>query len=256
MSLEMIPSILPLVATTYKNLFFSSELSEREITFNLRLLRLYLGRDLPSTIHELQPGLRSDLGLDVSRYTRFARALQGIAALPPLQEVAHGMGRVLASLHFGVGIDAMDIELVLGGDGDHGVRCWVVDYNQCERWLPQQPLSQLGTGLAAIGRYASGSLEDGARRLAKRISALEHYYPRPHQALYANFQAGYRAGVTAMIDDYRPKSPTDVWVAEADSIMRAGEAFLETYKIKSQESLEAKARIAARRQKLVVESSQ
>jgi len=250
MSLEMVPSILPLVATTYKNTFFSSSLVDRETRFNIRLLRLYLGRELPSTIHELQPGLRSDLGLDVSRYIRLDKALQGIAPLPPLHDVAYGMGRILAQLHYGVGIDGMDIELVLGGDGDHGLRCWVIDYNQCERWLPPQPLSHLGTGLATTGRYASGSLDDGARRLAKRISALEHYYPRPHQSLYSHFQAGYRVGVTASIDKYRPKPPTAAWAAEAEAVVQAGEAFLETYEIKSKESLEAKARIAARRQKV------
>jgi hypothetical protein len=248
MALEMIASIPPLVATTYKDVFFSQGLSDKQPYFNVRLLRLYLGRDLPSTIHELQPGLRSDLGLDVSRYTRFAKALDGIATLPPLSDVSNGMGRVLAQLHFGVGIDGMDVELVIGGDGCHGLRCWLLDFNQCERWLVPQPLTRIGTGMSTVGRYAPGSLEDGAQRLAKRISALEHYYPRPHQALYSHFKEGYLQGLAALIDEHRPMSPDSSWIQDADLILQAGKGFLEVYEAKSRESLETKAILAARRQ--------
>lgn len=41
--------------------------------------------------------------------------MEEIAVLPPLEQVARGMGKVLAQLHWGVGVDGMDAELVLGG---------------------------------------------------------------------------------------------------------------------------------------------
>jgi hypothetical protein len=148
MSLDLIPSVPSLVAQAYKAEFFSQDLARKSLDFDIRLMRLYLGRELPTHIRELQPGLRSDLALDIGRYTRLSKALrlEGTETLPPLNEVAYAMGSILAHLHFCVGIDGMDIELVLGGDGDHGLQCYVLDYNQCQRWLVPRPLDHLGTG--------------------------------------------------------------------------------------------------------------
>jgi len=252
MAIEMIPSLPPRAASTYVDTFFSNELASLGTPSNTRLLRLYLGRDLPSTISQLQPGLRSDLGLDVSRYIRFSHALQGVASLPPLADVAYGMGKVLSQMHFGVGIDGMDVELVLGGDGVHGVRCWLLDFNQCERWTIPRPLDMLGRGLATSGHYSQGDLIEGATRLATRIVALEHYYPRPHQKLYNDFRNGYLQTVESMLANHRPREPEVGWLVDAAQISAAAEAFVARYEAKALEAQETKARLAARRAKRIV----
>lgn len=55
----------------------------------------------------------------------------GRIELPELEEVARGIGEVLARMHSAVGVDAGDVELVLGGTGtETGVQCYVLDYNQ------------------------------------------------------------------------------------------------------------------------------
>ena len=40
------------------------------------------------------------------------------------------MGEVLAKLHWAVGVDARDVELVLAGSAQHGVQCYLFDFNQ------------------------------------------------------------------------------------------------------------------------------
>ncbi len=50
--------------------------------------------------------------------------------LPSIDEVATGMGEVLAKLHWAVGVDARDVELVLAGSAQHGVQCYLFDFNQ------------------------------------------------------------------------------------------------------------------------------
>jgi hypothetical protein len=84
--------------------------------------------------------------------------------MPSVEAVCMGMGKVIAGLHWGVGINARDVELVLGGDGDQGVRCWSFDYNQVssgdDRYTGsfpsraiQPPPSTLGEG--CHGTYAA-----------------------------------------------------------------------------------------------------
>jgi hypothetical protein len=157
------------------------------------------------------------------------------------------MGQVLASLHFGVGIDGMDIELVLAGDGFGGLRCWCLDYNQCQRWLKPQPLDKLGSGQLTIGEHHDEAPQIAAGRLAKRICNWEFYYPRPHQPLYPLFKRGYHERVIDLIDKSRPECPNTAWEADAQMILAAGQAFLAKYELYDQEAVERKARVAARK---------
>jgi hypothetical protein len=248
MSLDLIPSVPSLVAQAYKSEFFTQDLARRSLDFNIRLMRLYLGRELPMYIRELQPGLRSDLALDVGRYTRLSKALtlEGTETLPPLGQVAFAMGRILAHLHFAVGIDGMDIELVLAGDGDHGLQCYVLDYNQCQRWLVARPLDRLGTGKPMI--MDGEDLSDGAIRLARRIANCEHYYPKPSQELYGQFREGYRISVGELIFDrendgvYRSYEAEDAFELDAKAVIAAGAAFLAEYEKVGRETCERKER--------------
>jgi hypothetical protein len=226
MALEQISSIPPLVGLAYRSELFSATLNRSAPAVNIRLLRLYLGRELPIHIEELQEGLRSDLALDVGRYNRLADALEDIAVLPPLNNVAKGMGRVLSQLHWGVGVDGMDAELVLGGDGLHGLRCWVLDFNQCVRWLVPIPLANLGSKSLTSGDYASGDLKEGAIRLARRIYNCEQYYPKPSQDLYVDFKLGYEQSTLELVAAHRPKPPRQEWELASSAVIEASREFL------------------------------
>ena len=50
--------------------------------------------------------------------------------MPTLEEVAFGMGELLAKLHWAVGINGKDMELVLSGNTLHGTQCYALDFNQ------------------------------------------------------------------------------------------------------------------------------
>lgn len=247
MALDRIPNIPPLVGLAFRSEFFTKHLASTNPTFVNRLFRLYLGRELPHLIQELQPGLRSDLALDVERYRRLSNALnqEGIASLPPLKDVACGMGRVLAQLHYGVGIDGMDVELVLGGDGLHGLQCYILDYNQCQRWLVSRPLDNLGSG--KLGIADGEDLSEGGKRLARRIGNCEHYYPKPSQDLYIDFKQGYLQTVIELVDAHRPEKFDAVWEKDAQAISAASMAFLAEYEEVGRETVERKLRTGDRR---------
>lgn len=245
MSIECIPSVPPLVGLAFRSEFFTSEPIRKTPTFSSRLLRFYLGRKLPVVIEELQPGLRSDLALDVLRYTRLLEALtlEGIATLPPLTDVAFGMGKVLAQLHFGVGIDGMDVELVMGGDGRHGLQCYILDYNQCQRWLIRQPFDNLDEGKLTTGE---ANLSEGAIQLARRIGNCEHYYPKSSQELYCSFKKGYQHAVTELVSVCEPGEISEVRKMNAQAILAASEAFLLEYEEVGRGTVERKARTRSR----------
>jgi len=252
MSLDLIPSIPPLVALAYKSEFFTSDLARTSPTPDIRLLRLYLGRELPMHIHELQPGLRSDLALDAERYQRLSDALQleDIASLPNLHHVASGMGVILAQLHFSVGIDAMDVELVIAGDGNHGLQCHILDYNQCQRWLNPRPLDRLGSGKLTIN---GEDPSPGAIRLARRIGNCEHYYPKPSQDLYSDFRQAYGDTVSSLVEgklrDVRGRSGEidAAFEQDVEALLAAGDAFLAEYEKVGRETAERKDRTEGRR---------
>jgi hypothetical protein len=240
MALELIPSIPPLIGAAYCSTFFAPSLKQPQPGISPRLLRLYLGRELPIEIQELQPGLQSDLALDVSRYGLLSEALEEIATLPRLSDVAYGMGVALCQLHWAVGVDGMDCELVLGGDGVHGVRCYILDYNQCSRWLPKKPFKQLN--LLESWDMTLEELCDGARKLARRIGHCEQYYPRPSHELYTNFKAGYTSTITELIDVHRPGDETSIWRSGCAAVVAASEVFFEEYELVHRATLDRKDR--------------
>lgn len=131
---DLIPSISSDLVRLYKHLFVAREAAH--LCPSIRLLRLYLGReDLPVKTSAFHPGLASDLPLDVARYETLRKA--GIDAagtvMPTLDMVCSGMGQVLARLHWAVGINARDVELVLGSvqiGGAQEPQCYVLDFNQ------------------------------------------------------------------------------------------------------------------------------
>ena len=247
MAIELIPSIAPLIGLVYRSEIFSEHLKRSAPPVNIRLLRLYLGRELPTHIQELQEGLRSDLALDAGRYSRLADALEEIAVLPSLEQVARGMGKVLAQLHWGVGVDGMDAELVLGRDGLHGLKCWVLDHNQCARWLVKTPLAKLGSGNLTNGAYASNDLKEGAQRLARRIGNCEQYYPKPSQALYADFKSGYEQTTVELVNAHRPEQPSQEWELGSRAVIEASEAFLREFEEVDRQTQERKGRTGEER---------
>lgn len=187
-SFDLIPSAPLPIIQTYISLFVAPE--ARSSMPSVRLFRLYFGREnLPAQTVAFNHKLFSDPPLDLRRYHAIRDAL-GDDSLPPAADVARGMGQLLATLHWQVGVNARDAELVLGSIGGLP-HCYVLDFNQSQRWLPPNPMSQIDT-LAPAGQYADGNLSAGARRLATLIAGQELYYPRPHQAeVYPSFKAGY-----------------------------------------------------------------
>nr|XP_031863416.1 uncharacterized protein CI109_001292 [Kwoniella shandongensis]KAA5530488.1 hypothetical protein CI109_001292 [Kwoniella shandongensis] len=159
----------------------------------------------PITTH-LQEGLKSDPPLDLTRYKRFSEAMKDDLGLdlPSLDQITTSMGHLLAQLHWSMGINARDVELVLGGDGFHGVKCHALDSNQCQRWLVPGALRAMSTTQLIrspmAGAYATDDLRSGAIRLARLIFSQELYYPRPHQrGLYEPFKVGYLAAVKTIL---------------------------------------------------------
>ena len=145
----------------------------------------------------------------------------------------------------------MDIELVLGGDGDHGLQCYVLDYNQCRRWLVPQPLDHLGSG--KLTATHGESLSEGAIRLARRIANCEHYYPKPSHDLYHKFKDGYELKVSSLVGDrqwenaYKSEEPDVAFDKDAEAMIAAGDAFLAEYERVGFETVERKARTEERK---------
>lgn len=165
----------------------------------LRLFRLYFGRgNLPAQTVASPQDLFSDPPLDLRRYNKI-RDVLGDDSLPPCTDVARGMGRLLATLHWQVGVNARDAELVVGSLRGQS-HCYVLDFNQSQRWLPPYPMSQIDT-LTPTGQYANDDLSTGARRLATLIAGQELYYPRPHQEeVYAPFKEGYLNHLSSILE--------------------------------------------------------
>ncbi|KAI0151605.1 hypothetical protein GGR57DRAFT_176964 [Xylariaceae sp. FL1272] len=123
------------------------------------LIRPYLGQqtasELPSTLQNLPLCLdeMKILGLDCDLIAR---------------EMAVG----LAILHWGVRIDATDVEFVLGASraGDHSISMWILDFDKAKP-IKSNPDAKrfLDDGLA----------ERLAERLAGRMQGNDNYFPKP-----------------------------------------------------------------------------
>lgn len=129
---DIIPSLSLDIVAAYQRLFIApAALAQCP---RIRLLRLYFGReDMPALTEEFQPGLSTDLPLDSRRYDLLRSA---VTTMPTALEVSSGMGQVLARLHWAVGANARDVELVLGSRVVGGVpvaQCYVLDFNQVSK---------------------------------------------------------------------------------------------------------------------------
>ena len=93
------------------------------------ICRLYFGKEL-----ELRPRAfvnPANFPLDAARYGLLRSEHDGI---PSKEEVAQGMGEMLAVIHWEAGYDARDVEFVMTGAQDSvGVRFYVIDFNQVRR---------------------------------------------------------------------------------------------------------------------------
>ncbi|KAI1781599.1 hypothetical protein LXA43DRAFT_908313 [Ganoderma leucocontextum] len=130
------------------------------------MCRLYFGKELrPSAF--VNP---TNFPLDAARYD----LLQGgDDDIPPKNEVAAGMGEMLALIHWHAGYDARDVEFVMAGAPDSAaVRLYVIDFNQ----------------MRAFHRD-----EGDVSELVDAFCANDPYYPRPvpGEALYDSFKRGY-----------------------------------------------------------------
>ncbi|KAI1784384.1 hypothetical protein LXA43DRAFT_1123527 [Ganoderma leucocontextum] len=130
------------------------------------MCRLYFGKELrPSAF--VNP---VNFPLDAARYD----LLQGgDDDIPPKNEVAAGMGEMLALIHWHAGYDARDVEFVMAGAPDSAaVRLYVIDFNQ----------------MRAFHRD-----EGDVSEPVDAFFANDPYYPRPvpGDALYDSFKRGY-----------------------------------------------------------------
>ncbi|WWC98615.1 hypothetical protein V866_005508 [Kwoniella sp. B9012] len=256
-SMSLIPPLDTRIVDTYKALFWSVDLQNQNQNQNgedmqIRLLRLYLGReDIPLRTEQSQPGIKTDPPLDIARYNRLSSTLEERYGwgLPDLKDVSSSMGRLLASLHWLGGINCRDIELVLGGSGNDGreeeVQCWVLDFNQCQRWLVPH-LIQSSTSSASnqtsptTGIYSSNTLLEASKRLSTLIYTQELYYPRPHQGeLYEQFKNGYSCAVELILN----QQYKGIRLGPKDEIREATKGFFEEYEKLDREKMARRSRM-------------
>lgn len=225
-AMDRIPGLPSRVGGAYQQLFFGPDIQDSDIT--IRLLRLYLGRKFPDTTLELAEGpVTSDLPLDEARYRCLSDLLICSYELPDVDEVAYGMGKLLASLLFGAGIDCRDIELVLGGDGRRSGRCYVLDFNQCRQWLvPRYLEKNKYDPKPTSDMYDANNMDTAAQRIAVMIASQEFYYPRPSVSLelFEQFESGFKDGVKGVLDRYTCCPEI------REQVSHAADAFLGEYK--------------------------
>ena len=103
------------------------------------ICRLYFGKEL-----QLRPRAfvnPANFPLDAARYGLLRSEHDDI---PSKEEVAQGMGEMLAVIHWEAGYDARDVEFVMTGAQDSvGVRFYVIDFNQVRRCCWRSSLRML-----------------------------------------------------------------------------------------------------------------
>ncbi|OCF54779.1 hypothetical protein L486_07915 [Kwoniella mangroviensis CBS 10435] len=258
-SMSLIPPLDTSIVDTYKSLFWSEDLQNQNRNSNgpnteIRLLRLYFGReDIPLRTEQIQPGIKTDPPLDIFRYNSLSCTLKKEYdwSLPYIEDVSSSMGRLLANLHWLGGTNCRDIELVLGGGGNDGrgekAQCWVLDFNQCQRWLILHLLqSSTSTSSASnlpsptTGIYSSNTLLEASKRLSTLIYTQELYYPRPHQGeVYEQFKKGYERAVELILNQqYKGKR-----LKSKSEIREATKGFFEEYEKLDREKMARRSRM-------------
>lgn len=94
----------------------------------LRLCRLYFGKIYTDeTPHFVNT---NNFPLDVKRFNMLRHDNEDLG-LPSAEEVALEMGDMLARIHWRAGLDARDVEFIMGGDGiTSSITFYVIDFNQ------------------------------------------------------------------------------------------------------------------------------
>ncbi|TCD63580.1 hypothetical protein EIP91_005219 [Steccherinum ochraceum] len=134
----------------------------------IALCRLYFGKVYPKT--PLPKFVSTNnFPLDEQRYTKLFEDFSHL--LQPADEVARGMGEILAKLHYKARVDGRDIEFVLGGTGGADFTYFIIDFNQVRAWTKGSDVAMLVS-----------SFFDN-----------DPYYPRPipTNPLYTSFKRGY-----------------------------------------------------------------
>jgi hypothetical protein len=117
---HVVPSI---VGNVIRQLFYPEGFSTASPPF---LCRLYFGRLQGRPSKFLNP---VNFPIDAARYTTLL-VQPNFPEMLPINQVAEGMGEMLARIHWMAGYDARDIEFVMGGSGYGGVKYYVIDFNQ------------------------------------------------------------------------------------------------------------------------------
>lgn len=95
---------------------------------NLRLCRLYFGKICASETPRFVN--TNNFPLDARRFNILSHDNEDLR-LPSAEEVALGMGDMLARIHWRAGFDARNVKFVMGGDGiTSSVTFYVIDFNQ------------------------------------------------------------------------------------------------------------------------------
>jgi hypothetical protein len=147
--MEYVPPVKPSLSAFYLDQFVAPE--ARRPLPPCPLLPLLFGCELPH-----QGVSDSTLPIDVSRYNTLA---EQFLDLPPAHHIAIGMGEILAWMHWAFGIDARDVELVLGGRDvidSTPPQCWVLDFSAVSRVNLNIQLMTSATGGSSTRLNISG----------------------------------------------------------------------------------------------------
>ncbi|KAK4207902.1 zinc finger protein-domain-containing protein [Rhypophila decipiens] len=132
------------------------------------LLRVYLGRRRPRDENG-QPKVVANFGL--RNYNLHLDQMLELGL--DVHLFAQMMGAALADIHWGAGVDAFDVEFVLGGrrtvglyaNTDGAADLWLLDFNLCSRFNLDELLGDQHDGLV--------------EQLVHAFFANDPYYPRP-----------------------------------------------------------------------------
>ena len=178
--------IPPALATTIRSLYFPAE--EQWHDAPAFIARIYLG----------QKAVERSAPTRFFNYKNFPLSEDKLRALDlDVHSIAAAMGRSLACIHFRAGLDARDVEFVLGGDAvnpyqKHALMC--IDFNQ-------------------VRRHSFHCAE-----LTDAILDNDKYFPLPSSSCWQHFVDGYMAVAHTIL---LPADPSTTCTALAMSVIEA-----------------------------------
>ncbi|KZT19422.1 hypothetical protein NEOLEDRAFT_1142100 [Neolentinus lepideus HHB14362 ss-1] len=93
----------------------------------IRICLLGIGRNDAESASKSTVNLTNVL-LTADMYTKLAVQSKTIH-LPPIEQIASGIGEMVSRIHWKAGYDANDIKFVMGGNGNGGIKLYVIDFN-------------------------------------------------------------------------------------------------------------------------------